>query len=239
MVRKTHRPKGRRLLSAREILGTFAATMWAPKRKQTAMRTVRSIAIGVAAAIVTSVIAMAPLRCAAAADSLRRFDMAQTSLGGSDDMQPAPQPPPSPPPRAPAPSPRDRTDFIPPTNEKPQAQPDQSQPDSPQAVLWGAIAFTADGSYWSAWKQPSKGDAEALVAKQCSALGHGGCQVASFSGQECGGLATFLGRRWKLSYTAGGDTYPEAQRNAMARCNADDRTRNNCQIRNVTCADGR
>jgi hypothetical protein len=193
----------------------------------------------VAAAIVTSVIAMAPLRCAAAADSLRRFDMAQTSLGGSDDMQPAPQPPPSPPPRAPAPSPRDRTDFIPPTNEKPQAQPDQSQPDSPQAVLWGAIAFTADGSYWSAWKQPSKGDAEALVAKQCSALGHGGCQVASFSGQECGGLATFLGRRWKLSYTAGGDTYPEAQRNAMARCNADDRTRNNCQIRNVTCADGR
>jgi hypothetical protein len=195
------------------------------------MRTVRPIAISVAAAIATAVIALAPLRCAAA-DSLRRFDIAQSSLGGTDDMQPAPPPAPR------APSRQDRMDYIPPMYDKPQAQPDQSPPDS-SGGLWGAIAFTADGSYWSAWKMSSRPEAEALVAKKCSAFGHGGCQVASFSGQQCGALATYLGRRWKLSFTEGGSTYPEAQNNAMARCNADERTRGNCQIRNVTCADGR
>jgi hypothetical protein len=203
------------------------------------------MAISVAAAIMTSVIALAPLVCAAtegSADSLRRFDIAQTSLGGSDDMQPAP-PAPSPPPAPRAPSRQDRMDYIPPMYDKPQAQPEQSPPDSSSGTLWGAIGFTADGSYWSAWKMPSQPEAEALVAKKCSALGHGGCQVASFSGQQCAALATFIGsyarRRWQLSFTAGGDTYPEAQSAALARCNADERTHGNCQSRNVTCADGR
>jgi hypothetical protein len=212
--------------------------MRAAKRKLAGMRTVRSIAIS-AAAIVIAVNALMPLRCAeASADNLSRFDVAQTSLGGTDDMQPAP-PAPSPPPRAP--SRQDRMDYIPPIYDKPQAQPEASPPDS--GALWGAIGFTADGSYWSAWKMSSQAEAEALVAKKCSAFGHGGCQVASFSGPQCAGLATFVGnyarRRWQLSFTAGGDTYPEAQRAALARCNSDERTRGNCQSRNVTCADGR
>jgi hypothetical protein len=197
------------------------------------MRAVRSIAISVAVVIATAPIALAPLRC-----------MAQTSLGAPDDApayQPPPPAPSPPPPRAPAPSRQDRLDYIPPIYDKP--QPEQSPPDSSSDTLWGAIGFTADGSYWSAWKMPSQAEAEALVAKKCSALGHGGCQVASFSGQQCAALATFVGayarRRWQLSYTAGGDTYPEAQRAALARCNADERTRGNCQSRNVTCADGR
>ena len=56
---------------------------------------------------------------------------------------------------------------------------------------------------------------------QCAEFGRGGCQVVSFSGQECVALATFIGsyrrRRWSLSFTAGGNTYPEAQNAAMAR----------------------
>jgi hypothetical protein len=56
-------------------------------------------------------------------------------------------------------------------------------------------------------------------------------------------LATFIGsysrRRWQLSFTAGGNTYPEAQNAAMERCNADERTRGNCQFRTAVCADGR
>jgi hypothetical protein len=74
-------------------------------------------------------------------------------------------------------------------------------------------------------------------------MGHGGCEVASFSGQQCVALATFIGsysrRRWQLSFTAGGNTYPEAQNAAMARCNADERTRGRCQHRTAACADGR
>ena len=38
-----------------------------------------------------------------------------------------------------------------------------------------------------------KPEAEAKVAKQCAEFGRGGCQVVSFSGQECVALATFIG----------------------------------------------
>jgi hypothetical protein len=110
-------------------------------------------------------------------------------------------------------------------------------------VSWGAIGFTADGSYSSIWKMPSKAEAEAEVAKKCAAFGRGGCQVASFSGKECVALATFIGsygrRRWNLSFTAGGESYPEAQNAAMTRCNSDERSRGRCQPRMAACADGR
>jgi hypothetical protein len=108
---------------------------------------------------------------------------------------------------------------------------------------WGAIGFTADGSYASIWKQPSKPEAEANVAKRCAAFGRGACEVVSFPGELCVGLASFQGRyrrrRWSLAFTGGARTYPEAQQAALARCNNDERTRNRCQIRTVVCGDGR
>lgn len=117
------------------------------------------------------------------------------------------------------------------------------QPETSTDATWGAMAFTADGSYSTAWKVASQFEAEAKVAKQCAEFGRGGCKVFSFSGQECAALATFIGsrgrRRWQLSYTAGGTTFPEAQQAAMNRCNADDRSRGRCQFRTAVCADGR
>ncbi|WP_291572144.1 rhodanese-like domain-containing protein [Bradyrhizobium sp.] len=75
------------------------------------MRAVQPIAMSAAVALATSVIATA-LRCQAAeaaGDGLRRFDVAQTSLGGPADVpaiQPArPAPPPAPPPRPAPPEP--------------------------------------------------------------------------------------------------------------------------------------
>ncbi|WP_291571702.1 DUF4189 domain-containing protein [Bradyrhizobium sp.] len=204
------------------------------------MRAVRPIAISAAVVIATFLIATVPPRCSAAEaspDSQRRFDVAQTSLGGPADT-PAAQPAP-PAPRAPAPS-SPRMDYIPPIYDK---QPEQRQPEPSGDVPWGALAFTADGSWSSDWKMASQAEAEADVAKRCSAMGHGRCEVINFSGQQCAALATFIGnysrRRWELSYTAGGNTYPEAQNAAMARCNADERTRGNCQFRTAVCADGR
>jgi TPR repeat protein len=121
--------------------------------------------------------------------------------------------------------------------------PPLNPPDNSTAVQWGAMAFTADGSYSTIWKMASQAEAEADVAKRCSAFGRGACKVLSFSGQECAALATFIGsyarRRWQLSYTAGGATYPEAQNNALGRCNADERSRGRCQSRTAACADGR
>jgi hypothetical protein len=124
--------------------------------------------------------------------------------------------------------------------------PSSSSPSSPgpsSELSWGSIAFTADGSYSSTWKMTSQPEAEAKVLRECARFGRGGCEVVSFSGQECVALSTFIGnyrrRRWNLSFTAGGNTYPDAQNAAMYRCNSDERTQGHCQPRTAACADGR
>jgi TPR repeat protein len=122
----------------------------------------------------------------------------------------------------------------PPLNPTPPTPPDGSS-----ETQWGAMAFTADGSYSTVWRMHSQPEAEASVAKQCSEFGRGGCKVLSVSGPECAALATFINRRYRLSYTAGGMTYPDAQSNALDRCNADGRTRGRCRSRTAFCADGR
>ena len=163
--------------------------------------------------------------------------LAQTSLGGVDPSTPS-QPPPSVVP-APAPAPRPsspRMDYIPPSLQN---TPSPAPSDSTDAVLWAAIGFTADGSYYSAWKYASKSEAEAQVAKKCAAYGRGACEVSAVSGRECVALAAFTGRRWKLSFTARGSTFPEAQTNAVNYCNADPRTGGRCQFKTAVCADGR
>ena len=132
-------------------------------------------------------------------------------------------------------------DYVPPSLAP--SQPAPSQPDTSSGVWWGAIGFTADGSYSTVWKRASQPEAEASIAKKCAEYGRGACKVVSFSGQECVALSTFNGSykrsRWNLSFTAGGNTYPEATRSAMDRCNADERSRGRCVFRVAACADGR
>jgi hypothetical protein len=175
---------------------------------------------------------------------------AQTSMGGFEQlpsvvapMQGSTQlPPPLNLPQSPSPQSGHglgTTDFVPDLYNKNQPAPDQGNNEG----SWGAIAFTADGSYASIWKMPSKAEAEAEVAKKCAQYGHGGCQTVTFTGPQCVALASFngpyRGRRWTLAYTDGGMTYPEAQNAAMGRCNSDERTRGRCQPRTVACDDGR
>jgi Domain of unknown function (DUF4189) len=184
------------------------------------MRAVRPIAISLAVAITTLLIA--PIFLIADAD-------AQTSMGAPD-----PLPPPAP--NIPSPAPYIAPPLAP-------TQPPLNQPGPSSEITWGAIGFTADGSFSTTWKMPSQAEAEARSAKGCAQFGHGRCEVVSFSGQQCGALATFLGsyrrRRWSLSFTAGGTTYPEAQNAALVRCNSDERSQGRCQFRTAVCADGR
>jgi hypothetical protein len=111
------------------------------------------------------------------------------------------------------------------------------------SATWGAIGFTADGSFSTAWKASSKAEAEADVAKRCAKFGRGACEVVGFPGNLCAALATYAGahsgRRYRLSFTGGGVTSPEAQKAALDRCNEDRRTRRRCQLRTVVCGDGR
>jgi Domain of unknown function (DUF4189) len=118
-----------------------------------------------------------------------------------------------------------------------------AQTSSDKSDVWGALAFTADGSWATAWKKPSKSDAEANVAVACAKFGRGKCEVVSFNGEYCAALATYIGshsrRRYKLSFSAGGTSVPQAQKAAMDRCNDDRRTRGKCQLRTTVCGDGR
>jgi hypothetical protein len=129
------------------------------------------------------------------------------------------------------------------TRELDRSRPEQDRSQSSSDAMWGALAFTADGSYSSTWKMASQPEAEAKVLRQCARFGRGGCEVVSYSGQQCAALSTFIGpyrrKRWTLSFTAGGMTYPEAQNAAMERCNSDERTQGHCQPRTAACADGR
>jgi hypothetical protein len=152
------------------------------------------------------------------------------------EVPPVQQPPPfrQPPPGIVAPRPVPRPGIVTPQPE---------DPGSFGSAYFGAIAFTADGSWATAWKKPNQAEAEADVAKRCAKFGRGACEVIAFTGERCVGLATFIGRagrrHWKLSFTAGGLTGPEAQRAAMDRCNSDSRTRSQCQLRTMVCGDGR
>jgi hypothetical protein len=123
--------------------------------------------------------------------------------------------------------------IAPPTGE---SGPERSE-------YWGALAFTADGSWATAAKMASKSEAEASVAVRCAKFGRGRCEIVSFPGKYCAALATYIGshsrRSYKLSFSGGGLSVSEAQQSALSRCNDDRRTRRRCQLRTVVCGDGR
>lgn len=196
------------------------------------MQTVRSIATTARAAVAVLLAASLSLPAVFAAEPLVLAQGAGFEKL-PDVVAPTPYSPSSPSSSSPSVAPRQPSDP---------ANPDRSTSSSSE-IYWGAIAFTADGSYSSSWKMPSQPEAEARALKQCARFGRGGCEVVSFSGQECAALATFIGayrrRRWNLSFTAGGMTYPAAQGAALNRCNSDERTQGHCQLRTAACADGR
>lgn len=230
------------LLSGRRILGTFAGLRG--KIAIAELGTEAAMARGTAIMVAAAVMALSIGAALAADEATRRnpgsFDIAQTSMGGPERLT---TPPPRPMQQNPASPPSEPPlGVVAPLRNPP--DPERSpQSGTSQQAWWGAVGFTADGSYSTVWKMATRAEAEAEVAKRCARFGRGGCETVSFSGQQCVGLATFIGRhgrkRWKLSFTAGGETYPDAQRNAMSRCNADERTQGRCQNRTVACADGR
>jgi TPR repeat protein len=173
------------------------------------------------------------------ADAAYKAATANGATRAAPPQQPA-QLVPSLPPSVPAVAPPPSLDPVPFKPQPPPLNPPPLQPrDNSDDTQWGAMAFTLDGSYSTVWRMHSQPEAEASVAKQCSAFGRGACKVFSISGQECASLATYVGRRYESSYTAGGATYPEAQNNALERCNSDGRNRGRCKTRNTFCADGR
>jgi hypothetical protein len=207
------------------------------------MWAIRRVLKSMPAAVAVTGIACAPFPSALADEGISRdLVVAQAPMDGSvKSSAPPPLGPVPPPPQSQAPPPLN----LPPSSSPPKLVAPTPPPEQGASAnsLWGAIGFTADGSYSSAWKMAAKAEAEAEVAKKCASFGRGSCEVVSFSGHECAALATFIGnygrRHWKLSFTWGGDTYPAAQNGAMNRCNSDERTQGRCQLRTAVCADGR
>jgi hypothetical protein len=112
-------------------------------------------------------------------------------------------------------------------------------PEAPPAHF-GALAFTADGSFSAVWKRGSKAEAEGQVLADCAKFHRGKCQVVSFREELCAAIASFhTTNDVKVTYAGGGVTRADAQRSALDRCNGDERARSTCQIRTVVCGDGR
>jgi len=199
----------------------------------------KSTKVAITAALIVTESVQGVFASGSGSDNSKRFMIAQSSFGGAEQLPPSIAPTP-PPPSTPSPPSSPRTDYVPPML---QPKPGPTEQGNPSDLYWGAIAFTADGSYSTVWKVPSQPEAEAHVLKQCARFGRGGCEVTTISGQQCVGLATFIGsyrrRRWSLSFTAIGPTYPDAQNAALQRCNSDERSQGQCQTRVAACADGR
>ena len=109
-----------------------------------------------------------------------------------------------------------------------------------QESQFGAIAFTPDGSFFSVWSISSRTEAEEKVRTECATLGRGTCEALSFRGEICAAIASGqLGKQRKITYSGGGLSPGDAERLALARCNADRRARGTCQLRTTVCGDGR
>jgi hypothetical protein len=107
-------------------------------------------------------------------------------------------------------------------------------------IRYGAIAFTADGSYSTAWKYRSKAAAQAKVASVCARFRRGLCQVVGFGAKVCAAIASFeTDKGRKVTYSGGALSPQEAQQHAMQRCKEDGRSGGRCELRAVVCADGR
>ena len=109
-----------------------------------------------------------------------------------------------------------------------------------QEPQFGAIAFTPDGSFFSVWSISSRTEAEEKVRTECASLGRGTCEAMSFRGEICAAIASGkLNKQRKITYSGGGLSPSDAERLALARCNADRRARGTCQLRTTVCGDGR
>ena len=120
------------------------------------------------------------------------------------------------------------------------AQQNDAAPPQEPAPEFGALAFTADGSFTAVWKQESKNGAEAKVLADCEKLKRGACQVVGFRQELCAAIASFrTAKDLTATYAGGGVTRDDAKRSALERCNGDARARRTCQVRTIVCGDGR
>lgn len=105
---------------------------------------------------------------------------------------------------------------------------------------FGALAFTADGSFASIWKIASKEEAEARVRNDCRKYERGTCEVVSFSAKVCAAIATAaIAKDRKITYAGGGLSRDEAEEIALTRCQRDKRSKGTCELRTTVCGDGR
>ncbi|WP_072369337.1 DUF4189 domain-containing protein [Hyphomicrobium sp. NDB2Meth4] len=126
--------------------------------------------------------------------------------------------------------------------QQPDAQELSVGPAAPteQRPVYGAIAFTPDGSFFSVWKISSRLEAEEKVREECATLGRGACEAVSFRGEICTAIATGeIRKRRKITYAGGGLSPDGAEQLALKRCNSDRRARGTCQLRTTVCGDGR
>lgn len=113
----------------------------------------------------------------------------------------------------------------------------------PQPSIWGAIGYTGIGGHIGVMERPTRARAEEDAKAECLRKTFRKCETLTVAGNRCVALVhSFFndGRdRVAETYAAYGDDPTSVGQQALADCRAKAHLRDNCDLRQTLCADGR
>lgn len=114
---------------------------------------------------------------------------------------------------------------------------------TPQPGLWGAIGYTGIGGHVGVTDRPTRARAEEDAKAECQRKTFRKCDALAVAGNQCVALVhSFYNdgvHRVAETFPAFGDTPTSVAELALADCRARSHLRDNCELRQTLCADGR
>lgn len=110
--------------------------------------------------------------------------------------------------------------------------------------IWGAVAYTANGTVGRAWNQPNRLEAEQVAIAECRkrAGRNAKCDTLAAADKACLAVATYRARSGETIYYGARvslqPTLAQAISNALQQCQDAPRSRDTCANRISICADG-
>lgn len=109
-------------------------------------------------------------------------------------------------------------------------------------VIWGALAYTAQGAFGTAWNKPTRQDAERDALLACRARGVQTCRVRAMAEKACGAIvlsAQQVGtKKHSTAFVSVRPTLAQAIDNARAECQRLSKQPEACSAPTTLCADG-
>jgi hypothetical protein len=111
-------------------------------------------------------------------------------------------------------------------------------------TVWGAVAYTARGASGTSWNFKTRREAENAALTECRrrAGRNANCNVLATFDDACGALAVHATRHGRTThfgaFAVTRTALSQARTDALKDCSASDKSRNDCKIHIVFCANG-